>query len=540
MPRAVLCLVITAVAVTVALAVRSTRDTPPAPVAKAVAATEPADAPASIDDSLWQVTRSRTTASRANPPRGIRPAGGAIRTGKADGARDAEDLPRTHARAPKPGPAPRANGTPDEFLSDALFRRLDEDGDGALRGNEIPTALRADDGSRAALTPERFTALFVEAVEARRASDLAAPAWFTELDPECSGRVSRQHWRDSGRADDEFQRIDTDGDGFVSRHEAAAVATKSAASLGAIVPARAAPSAPATSGVTGASAEAVAGEETPKSKADALFEHYTATAAAHPTRPRRSAVTAVAPPKKPAATPAPTPPPAAPLPPAKPPKPPAGPQATLPEPIVGNAYWVQRNDENGAALTAGVRPDVLFLGDSITDFLAHGPGKPLWDEVYAPLAGLNFGVGGITTSHVLWQVETGQVALANPKAVVLLIGSNNLGAGQRPNDVAAGVEKIVDTIGAQLPDTKVMVVGILPRGRAATDPFRDTIPETNRLIADAVGDRAAYTDVGAVFLSPDNSIPPNLMPDGCHPSLYGYGLYTTAIWPTLTGVAPKR
>ena len=30
------------------------------------------------------------------------------------------------------------------------------------------------------------------------------------------------------------------------------------------------------------------------------------------------------------------------------------------------------------------------------------------------------------------------------------------------------------------------------------------------------------------------------MPDGAHPSLYGYQLYTIGIWDTLTGLMPKK
>ena len=55
----------------------------------------------------------------------------------------------------------------------------------------------------------------------------------------------------------------------------------------------------------------------------------------------------------------------------------------------------------------------------------------------------NFAVSGLTTSEVLWQVESGQVARAMPSVIVLCIGSNNLGVGQSPEATADGVTKIV-------------------------------------------------------------------------------------------------
>lgn len=543
MPRPVLTLALTAVAVAALAALRS-RSEAPAPALKPAPAAE-GESRAPLDAAWYTPTRSRTTAARASSSRTTYASVGA--TGGADTHNaEAVDVPKVVTRAKRP--APRTSGTPDEFLADSLFRRLDEDEDGVLRGREVPAALRAAIGPKGALTPDTFAPLFMEAVERLRVERIAraTPTWFAELDRDGEGRVSRDRWEKAGRDADEFRRIDADGDGFASQAEVVAFVTRPALAAGAVEPQSARP--PGSSFASGAatdtskaSSAATVGEAKPRSKADTLFDHYTATAASQPAPTRRTAVVTVAAPKKPAAAPAPPPPPA-PAPAAKP-KPPTIPRSTLPEPIagVGIARWDQRNGENLAMLAAGVKPDVLFLGDSITDGLGFGSGKPLWDELYAPLTAANFGIGGLTTSNVLWQVETGQVALAAPKTIVLLIGSNNLGAKQPPGEVFLGVEKIVNAIGVQLPDTKIMLVGILPRGHNNTDPFRVSIPETNRLLADLDdGDRVTFIDVGKVFLSPDKSISPVVMPDGAHPSLFGYQLYTREIWPTLADLMPKR
>jgi lysophospholipase L1-like esterase len=208
--------------------------------------------------------------------------------------------------------------------------------------------------------------------------------------------------------------------------------------------------------------------------------------------------------------------------------------ATEPRPLTDYTYWVSRDTQNRAELAAGQRANVLFLGDSITDFLQNGNGAPLWTKYYAPLGALDFAIGGIRTSQVLWQVETGQVAMAAPKVIVLLIGSNNLGVGQPPEEVAEGIAKIVDELGAQLPNTRILLLGILPRFADPTDPFRPKITAVNQMIS-ALDDgrRVFYRDIGAGFLSPDGSISPLVMPDGAHPSLFGYAIYTNAIWTTL-------
>ena len=85
------------------------------------------------------------------------------------------------------------------------------------------------------------------------------------------------------------------------------------------------------------------------------------------------------------------------------------------------------------------RVDLLFVGDSITEgWLADG--RATWDREYAPLHPYNLGIGGDETQHVLWRLDHGEVDGLNPGAVVLLIGTNNLGnAGHTPEQTAAGV-----------------------------------------------------------------------------------------------------
>jgi lysophospholipase L1-like esterase len=219
-----------------------------------------------------------------------------------------------------------------------------------------------------------------------------------------------------------------------------------------------------------------------------------------------------------------------------PPEPPPPPRAAVAEPLSGMLYWDDRNFHNLLALYFGAPSEVLFLGDSITDFLAHGSGQPLWDAYYRPLGALDFGVASATTSHVLWQVESGQVALAEPRVIVLMIGSNNLADGESPVDVAAGIEKIVRTITAQLPKTQILLLSVLPRGAAADDPVRTPIVQTNQLLAALESDRVTYLDIGGWFIGIDGSIPTMLMADGIHPTTFGYLVYSFLIWDKLMGL----
>ncbi|MEI6467441.1 MAG: GDSL-type esterase/lipase family protein, partial [Verrucomicrobiota bacterium] len=101
--------------------------------------------------------------------------------------------------------------------------------------------------------------------------------------------------------------------------------------------------------------------------------------------------------------------------------------ALKPEPRDPN--WVKRHDGFvQIAKQGGV--DVLFVGDSITDGwrrLERGGGKATWDREFAPLKSANFGISGDRTQHVLWRLENGELDGFKPKAIVLMIGTNNTG-----------------------------------------------------------------------------------------------------------------
>jgi lysophospholipase L1-like esterase len=220
------------------------------------------------------------------------------------------------------------------------------------------------------------------------------------------------------------------------------------------------------------------------------------------------------------------------------------PLATVPLPldVPANTVWSERNQENVQRLLLGGHANVLFLGDSITDWLRTGAGEPVWDAFLGPLDAENLAIAGLTTSQVLWQVETGQVALASPDVVVLMIGTNNLALlEQSPRAVAAGITQIVTALEEQLPQTRILLVGILPRGQTPDDPLRAAVAEVNRLIAGLDdGGRVTFLDVGGWFLQPDGQISPKVMPDFLHPSLLGYQIYTAAIWLPLIELLPQE
>jgi lysophospholipase L1-like esterase len=179
---------------------------------------------------------------------------------------------------------------------------------------------------------------------------------------------------------------------------------------------------------------------------------------------------------------------------------------------------------------------VVFLGDSITDGW-RGSGKDVWKDEMEPLKAANFGIGGDRTQHVLWRIENGELEGYKPKAAVLMIGTNNLSANT-DEEIADGVKAIVEAIHKQQPKTKVLLLGIFPRGEKPTDKNRDRIKNINKIIAklDDDGKTVKYLDIGDKFLEKDGTLSKEIMPDFLHLSKKGYEIEANAIKPTLSGL----
>jgi lysophospholipase L1-like esterase len=153
----------------------------------------------------------------------------------------------------------------------------------------------------------------------------------------------------------------------------------------------------------------------------------------------------------------------------------------------------------------------------------------------APLKADNFGIGGNTTQTLLWQIQhDGVLDGLSPQMVVLLIGTNNLGAGQSPDQTFAGIAADVAAIQAKQPQAQVLLLGILPRGANADDPMRSMVGQTNELLT-SLGtlSHVTYRDIGAAFLQGDGSISPAIMGDYLHPTFLGYEAMAMALMPWL-------
>ncbi len=201
--------------------------------------------------------------------------------------------------------------------------------------------------------------------------------------------------------------------------------------------------------------------------------------------------------------------------------------ATMPVPR--EAEWIRRHEGFVAdAKKGGV--DLLFIGDSITDDW-RGAGKKIWDESFAPFRAANIGISGDCTQHVLWRLENGELEGMEPKAIVLMIGTNNIGwAGHTPEQTIEGIRAVVREIVKRTPRSRILLLGVFPRDAKPDGERRLKIRTINAAIAKLdEGKSVRFLDIGDKFLSPDGTLPADVMPDALHPNERGYRIWAEAI-----------
>lgn len=197
--------------------------------------------------------------------------------------------------------------------------------------------------------------------------------------------------------------------------------------------------------------------------------------------------------------------------------------------LAPHAGTMPRHERFNAISKEG-KATLVFLGDSITQGW-EGAGKAAWDEHFAPFVAANFGIGGDRTEHVLWRLDHGNFDGLAPALIVVMIGTNNTGARRdAPADTAAGIRAIVEKLRAKCPASRILLLGIFPRGDKPDDALRRLNDEVNARIAPiADGEQVIYKDIGAVFTDESGAPRPDLMPDGLHLNSEGYQLWAGAI-----------
>jgi len=212
--------------------------------------------------------------------------------------------------------------------------------------------------------------------------------------------------------------------------------------------------------------------------------------------------------------------------------------AVTPAPRDGK-WWMPRHQAVLDRVAQG-NVDLLMIGDSIT----HGwenSGKAVWDKYYAPRNAVNMGFSGDRTEHVLWRLQNGEIENIHPKLAVLMIGTNNSNKDQyTPEQIADGIKAIVCTLRTKLPETKVLILAIFPRGDVNATAQRAKNEKAGELASKlADGKTIFFLDINNAFLNEQGELTRDVMPDLLHPKEKGYQLWADAMEPTIAKLMGK-
>ena len=192
--------------------------------------------------------------------------------------------------------------------------------------------------------------------------------------------------------------------------------------------------------------------------------------------------------------------------------------------------WRGRNaalDTQLAGVDRG-RAGIVFIGDSITQYFDPG----LFEQFHGHRNPVNLGLWGDFTQGALWRLANAQWGAMRPRVAVILLGTNNTQWGGRPEDVAQGIAELVRFVHDRSPATKVLIMGLLPRGATATEPLRATNGLLNALVARcADGQSTFYLDVGHLMLNRQGALSEQISFDRLHLTMVGYAVMAAAMEP---------
>jgi len=177
--------------------------------------------------------------------------------------------------------------------------------------------------------------------------------------------------------------------------------------------------------------------------------------------------------------------------------------------------------------------DLLLHGDSITDWWVQGDAnKAVFEKYFGGIRTANFAIAGDTTQGVLWGLKNGEGQGFQPKAVMLMIGTNN--ASNTAREVAEGIGAVVLELRTHFPDTRILLLAIFPRS-VPGDPVRDKIAEVNRIVSRLDDQKHVFfMDIGPKFLDEKGYfLSETFRADNLHPQAKGYEIWGEAVMPKL-------
>lgn len=229
------------------------------------------------------------------------------------------------------------------------------------------------------------------------------------------------------------------------------------------------------------------------------------------------------------------------------------PASLHPAPQQRDPYDWQQRHEAVKAYNQVHKPEYALIGDSITHHWAGEPslgGKNRAPEAWASLFGthrvVNMGFGFDYIDNAYYRILDGELAGHSPRVILILLGTNNLEHRKdTPEACAANMAALLDLLQAKAPESKILLISILPRReKELAQPIAAANAQYRQLAAES-GGKIAFLDLSDAFAQPrqDRDTPPLGNPaylgDAVHPNKAGYEAIAPLIRDALKRMDPS-
>ena len=164
---------------------------------------------------------------------------------------------------------------------------------------------------------------------------------------------------------------------------------------------------------------------------------------------------------------------------------------------------------------------LVFLGDSLTRRWEDN--VDLWNKYFSAYHAVNFGVGGDCLENIKWRIMNGELDGIDPKVIIVLAGTNNLDKDAEET-IVSGIREIVDIIRQKLKNTKIVILGLLPRNidRIGINYTRKISKINQQLAALYADTEIHFRNIGFDLINEHGQVSETSMPDGLHLNWNGY------------------
>jgi lysophospholipase L1-like esterase len=215
----------------------------------------------------------------------------------------------------------------------------------------------------------------------------------------------------------------------------------------------------------------------------------------------------------------------------------SGPSAIVPEARIDRNSQIAHEMLVEKARRGGI--DLYFVGDSITrrwgatdrpEFLAN------WRKNFFGWNAADFGWGADGIQNILWRLENGELDDVNPKVIVVLAGTNNVGKAPADDakvaEITQGIKRVIDVCRQKAPSATIVLMAIFPRNDSLA-----VIPTINRInhnIAEfADGRLVRFLNINDRLADKNGMLFEGITVDKLHPSLKGYQVWADGLRPIL-------